>query len=1048
MKKILLIYGLLLFFFSFKSNATIIYVDSSHVGGTQNGISWATAFSNFQAGVNAANEGDSVWVAKGTYQPTINTSFVMKDGVKIYGGFLNTYTTFSLRNSTANASILKGNSNSVIKNDGNNLSSTAVIDGFIITNGSASNGGGIYNFNSSPQITNCNIRNNVCNTNGGGIYTNDTLFISNCNISANISETGCGIYSSSRLIVENCKIESNISNSNFSSLGGGLYCSGVSQIHNTIIRKNKAFAGGGVHVSGVSIVKNCIIDSNNTSYGDGGGIVSSNGITIDSCIIRENSAYNSITAFGGGLLCTGSGSATISNSTISYNKLSGHFGAYGGGISAAVPITIINCMIAFNRVDCNSTSYGGGLYCLELATLNGCSISNNTSYTASSSESEYAYGGGICGFGSLILNNCIFQNNVALKYISHYGTFGGGIYSKASVLTNTNCSFLNNTADYGGAICHKPEFSGSNFSISNCSLNNNIGRRYGGGICNYGNTWTTINPTYSTINIKNCIFSKNIAPNGAGIANLDVFPTIVNTLFAKNIADTFGGAIYNTGTNDTGSIPRIINCTIVQNKALNGGGAIYNEHNSVSEITNTILWSNNTGIANDTTSSSIRRYSLVQGMPGSLSEHNIDGNNNPNFVDTSSENYNLDNLSYCINSGNNDSLPLNNINDLANNTRIFDGIIEMGAYEYTLVLPPAITLGNDTVLCGDTFEIHAPYSAYTNYLWNTGDTTQAINVFVGGTYYVTATSIIGSSSDTIHVILHPLPTIDIGNDTSLCMGNSLIIDAGSNGTTYLWNNNDTTQTITINGSGNYSVSIMDSNGCVNSDTINVIVNPLPEVDLGNDTSFCGVGILDAQNLGSTYIWNNGANTPTIVADVTGSYSVTVINSNLCYASDTIQVSILPSPIVNLGNDTIILSGASIILDANNSNATYLWSTGATTQTITVNTSGTYSVVVTNTGGCSSSDTVVVSMSPDGIEDASDISQTIKVYPNPAKDIININISNLELLHSKVILVDAFGRTIRSIAIENKLQGLFMAGIAPGIYVLKFENGATAKIIKQ
>jgi hypothetical protein len=128
--------------------------------------------------------------------------------------------------------------------------------------------------------------------------------------------------------------------------------------------------------------------------------------------------------------------------------------------------------------------------------------------------------------------------------------------------------------------------------------------------------------------------------------------------------------------------------------------------------------------------------------------------------------------------------------------------------------------------------------------------------------------------------------------------------------------------------------------------------------------------------------------------------------------------------------------------------TYLWNTGATTQTITVNTSGTYSVVVTNAGGCSSSDTIVVSMSPDGIEDISSITQMIKVYPNPAKDIVHINISDLKLMHSKVTLVDAFGRTIRAIMIENKLQDLSMAGITPGIYVLKFENGAAVKIINQ
>jgi hypothetical protein len=85
----------LLFFSIPFLNATVIYVDSSHVSGTQNGLTWATAFSNFQAGINATNTGDSLWVAGGSYQPPTGGFFVMKEGVKIFGGFTNTMSLFA-----------------------------------------------------------------------------------------------------------------------------------------------------------------------------------------------------------------------------------------------------------------------------------------------------------------------------------------------------------------------------------------------------------------------------------------------------------------------------------------------------------------------------------------------------------------------------------------------------------------------------------------------------------------------------------------------------------------------------------------------------------------------------------------------------------------------------------------------------------------------------------------------------------------------------------------------------------------------------------------
>ncbi|RUT72627.1 hypothetical protein DLK05_17410, partial [Ancylomarina longa] len=152
-------------------------------------------------------------------------------------------------------------------------------------------------------------------------------------------------------------------------------------------------------------------------------------------------------------------------------------------------------------------------------------------------------------------------------------------------------------------------------------------------------------------------------------------------------------------------------------------------------------------------------------------------------------------------------------------------------------------------------------------------------------------------------------------------------------------------------------------GCSASDDVNVTVHANPIVDLGADQQTCaGSSItLDAGNAGATYLWSTGETTQTISTSTSGNYSVVVTNTNGCSASDDVNVTVHANPIVDLGADQQTCAGSSIILDAGNAGATYLWSTGETTQTISTSTSGNYSVVVTNTNGCSASDDVNVTV---------------------------------------------------------------------------------------
>src|SRR5690606_15219364 len=129
----------------------------------------------------------------------------------------------------------------------------------------------------------------------------------------------------------------------------------------------------------------------------------------------------------------------------------------------------------------------------------------------------------------------------------------------------------------------------------------------------------------------------------------------------------------------------------------------------------------------------------------------------------------------------------------------------------------------------------------------------------------------------------------------------------------------------------------------------------PTVNLGTDAAICAGSTitLDAGNPGATYNWSTGESTQTITVGTAGTYTVTV-TSDGCSASDAKTITVTTLPTVDLGADAAICAGNTITLDAGNPGAIYNWSTGESTQTITVGTAGTYTVTVTK-DGCSASD---------------------------------------------------------------------------------------------
>lgn len=268
---------------------------------------------------------------------------------------------------------------------------------------------------------------------------------------------------------------------------------------------------------------------------------------------------------------------------------------------------------------------------------------------------------------------------------------------------------------------------------------------------------------------------------------------------------------------------------------------------------------------------------------------------------------------------------------------------------------PVVNLGSDLILCQTPNVSLDAGTSGSIYLWSTGDTTQTITAVSAGEYNVIISNGNCEASDSIsiqEIILLP----DIGNDTLLCDGQTIVLNASFPGVSYLWSTGDTTSSIEIFSAGQYWVTIT-SGPCNASDTVNVnyllypVINFPPDVIICPDDSL----LLNGGAPATSYLWSTGDTTQTIYIDLSGTYFVTATNGH-CSALDTTTAAQVIFPA--LGNDTTMCTGQTALLDVFMSGASYLWSTGAGTASITVSSAGQYWVKITY-GICQNYDTINV-----------------------------------------------------------------------------------------
>ncbi len=262
-----------------------------------------------------------------------------------------------------------------------------------------------------------------------------------------------------------------------------------------------------------------------------------------------------------------------------------------------------------------------------------------------------------------------------------------------------------------------------------------------------------------------------------------------------------------------------------------------------------------------------------------------------------------------------------------------------------------VDLGNDTTLCTGqtlTLDVGIPGGSY---VWQDDSTEPTFTITEAGTYYVTVGSSCTSGVDTIVVDYNESIPFDLGEDTFLCEGENLILDASTPNSTYLWQDGSTGPTFTVAMPGTYWVEVSDP-FCTFSDTIEVFELNQPMVDLGEEELFLcdeATYILDATQNNVEYLWQDGTMLPTLEVNQSGTYAVTV--SNACgEASDDIDITFAATPIVDFGADTILCEGTSLSLNATQGDASYLWQDGSMDTTYEISQSGLYAVTITNACG--------------------------------------------------------------------------------------------------
>lgn len=663
-----------------------------------------------------------------------------------------------------------------------------------------------------------------------------------------------------------------------SQYGGGVY---QGTLTNCTLSGNSAGLGGG---AAYAILNGCVVNGNVS--GDGSGAYY---CTLNGCILSSNVPLGGYASFGGGAY-----GGTLNNCTLTAN----HANQSGGGIFSA---TASNCLFVANSAD---NFQGGGA---DSSTLYSCTLSNN---------SAGQWGGNV---SESTLSSCWLTGGSAFM--------GGG----ARTSTLIGCVLSNNTAIYG-------EGGGANSStLTNCVLISNVAWYSGGGADN------------STI--VNSLILSNSAPYGGGINGCTVTNSIVNGNTAYDINAGGGGgangsSLYNCLLTGNSSVlnaggaqqSTLVNCTVTANTATDDGGGV-----DSSTLTNCMVFFNNSPASANYSGTNYMAWCCTTSSPTAGAGDVIIGINNistaPIFADAANGNYRLYPGSPGIDAGNNAAVPVSV--DLDGNSRIVNGTVDLGAYEFQNTPFVEIQPTNQTVPFGMpsvSFSVVAVGPGTLTYQWrfnganiagatNSSLVLSYVQYAEAGTYSVVVVNSFGPtvSSNAVLTVVPPTAPSFVSEPTTnqfAPAGTNVTLTASATGApppAYQWyfngialaDNSHYTGTASgtlqisnalTNDTGNYFVIVTNTGGSVTSSIATVTVLVPPAITLqpagqtllqGSTATFAAAASGDAP---LSYQWLFNGSPLSDGGQISGSATTNLTISNLQLANGGSYVFMATNPV--------------------------------------------------------------------------------------------------------------------------------------------------------
>ncbi len=353
-----------------------------------------------------------------------------------------------------------------------------------------------------------------------------------------------------------------------------------------------------------------------------------------------------------------------------------------------------------------------------------------------------------------------------------------------------------------------------------------------------------------------------------------------------------------------------------------------------------------------------------------------------------------------------------------------------------------VAANGPTTFCpGGSVSLTASGTAGSTFVWSTGATTATISVAQAGSYTITATTPGGctATSAPVAVSVSAAPVANAGPAASFCSGGSAQLGSPAQpGTAYAWspatglsNASAAQPTLTLTTTGGaplaqtYTLTATNAAGCAASSQVTATVNPAAQASIfaGGPTTLCpggSVTLTASSAPGNAYRWNTGATTASISATQAGAYTVTVTAAGGCSATSaatTVSIGAAATAGISAGGPTTFCPGGSVVLTATGvPGSSFVWSTGATTPTISATQGGSYTVIATNAGGCT----------------ATSAATAVTVNPTPATPVVTGNVGNLTATSSAAsgnqwyingtLIPGATGQTIATAT--TRQQGLY------------------------